>query len=153
MEILRNKRMCFRGTPLFPFQPLERKLPFNLHKIFIYCSSLHQLLAPSRPTNEIGSFSPAWKKPFHLPQKISRISNRKFGLIGKGPRPGWPGTLLAFFRSPFFTPFAYQYSTRLSQLSERLAFIRRMHLILAGWCLFSPCKICLVLIFAKKATS
>ena len=41
MEIFRNKRTIFKGsTSLFLFEPLERKLPFHLHKIFI--STAHE---------------------------------------------------------------------------------------------------------------
>ena len=89
MEIFRNKRTTFEGTPLFPFQPAGTKITFPFAQKFPFCSricsQLHQLLALSRSTDEIAGFSPAWKKPFVLTRKISRMSNRKFWLNGKRP--------------------------------------------------------------------
>ena len=83
MEIFRNKRTTFGGTPLFSSNRFERKLPFHFHFYCLQiCSRLRQLLAP-RSTNEITSFLPAWKKPFLLTRKLSGISNRRFWPNGK----------------------------------------------------------------------
>ena len=90
VEILRNKRTTLGGTPLFSFQPVgtESTVPSG-QNFYFYCSRicllLHQLLEPSRSTNEIASFSPAWKKRFLLSRKIFGISNRKFWLNGQHP--------------------------------------------------------------------
>ena len=69
---------------------LEQKLLFHLPKISI--STFHKSV--STDTNFLGhhnlpvrlqDFSPAWKKPFLLTRKISRISNQKFWLNGQRP--------------------------------------------------------------------
>ena len=96
MEIFQNKRTTFGGTPLFPLQPVGTEITVPFAQYFHFycsriCSRLHQLIAPSRSTNEIASFSLAWKKAFLLTRKISGISNRKFWLNVK--RPSSPSSL------------------------------------------------------------
>ena len=73
----------------FSVQPVARDsrsspLARSAEKLRLFCRliclRLHQPLVPSRSTSDIASFSPAWKIPFLLTRKISRISNRKVWL-------------------------------------------------------------------------
>ena len=90
MDIFGNKRTTFGGTPLFPFQPRRNANDGSICPKFPFLVLANLLVNTNSCAITIYQwdckFTPAWKMPFLLTKKISRISNRKFWPDGKHPR-------------------------------------------------------------------